>query len=86
MGEIVFKTIVARGFIFSSKCTRKRLAAVLRPDPLGSLSAPLYPQYGSGVAASRLGGAASRSRIIVYPTDLNRKLDLVNGLHNRDEI
>ena len=35
--EILFKTIVARCFIFSSKCTRKRLAAGLRPDPLWEL-------------------------------------------------
>ena len=46
-GEILFKTIVARGFIFSSKCTRKRLANGLCLDPLGSLSAPLAPN-GSG--------------------------------------
>jgi len=31
------KCIIARDFAFSSKCNKKRLAAVLRPDPLGSV-------------------------------------------------
>jgi hypothetical protein len=35
-----------------------------------------------GVAASRLGGAAS----LFTQLDLNRKLHLVNELHNMDEI
>ena len=35
--ETVFKPIIARDFIFSLKCTKKCLAAGLRPDPLGEL-------------------------------------------------
>ena len=35
--------MVTGGMIFSSKCTKKRSAAGLCPDPLGSLSAPPDP-------------------------------------------
>ena len=73
--EMLFKTIVARGLIFSSKFTRKVLAAGLRPDPLGTLSATLS-LMAVGVAASRPGGAASRSRLIVSTSRLYRKLHL----------
>src|SRR5664279_1503563 len=37
------KIIVTRGMAFCSKYTNKRLAAGLRPDPLGSLNAPPDP-------------------------------------------
>ena len=32
--------VITRSVLFSLKCTRNRLAAGLRPDPLGSLNAP----------------------------------------------
>ena len=35
--EILFKIIVVGYFIFSSKCTRKRLATGLRLEPFGEL-------------------------------------------------
>ena len=41
--------------IFSSKCTKKRLAAGLRPDRWGSLSAPPDPLAAMGVLLLRGG-------------------------------
>ena len=42
--------------IFSSKCTKKRLAAGLRPDPLGELKrSPRPPSRNKGVLLLREG-------------------------------
>jgi len=39
----LFKTIIARDFIFTSKCTKKYLAARLRPRPLVYFSSTSDP-------------------------------------------
>ena len=42
--------MVTGGMIFSSKCTKKRLAAGLRSDPLGELKrSPRLPSLNKGV-------------------------------------
>ena len=46
--EKVLNPIIARYFIFSLKCTKKRLTAGLRPYPLGTLSAPPSPLAAMG--------------------------------------
>ena len=40
---LIIKIIATRGEIFSLKFTKYRLAAGLRPDPLGELNAPPDP-------------------------------------------
>ena len=48
--------MVTRVTIFSSKCTKKRLAAGLRPDPLGELKrSPRLPSLNKGVLLLRGG-------------------------------
>jgi len=42
-GSALIIKIIARGEIFSLKFTKYRLAAGLRPDPLGELNAPPDP-------------------------------------------
>ena len=47
---------ITRSVLFSLKCTRNRLAAGLRPDPLGSFSALPDPLAVLGVGAPGKGG------------------------------
>ena len=50
---------VTRSVLFSLKCTRNRLAAGLRPDPLGELErSPSPPSRKKGGLLLRGGGAA----------------------------
>ena len=44
--KILFKLVITRMAVFSSKCTQNRLSAGLRPDPLGSLQRSSDPLAG----------------------------------------
>ena len=55
--------MVTGGTIFSSKCTKKRLAAGLRPDPLGELKRSPRPlSRNKGVLLLRTGEGSGRER------------------------
>ena len=83
--EILFKTIVARGFIFSSNAPEN----VWRPGSTrtrwGSLGAPLALN-GSGCGHIAARWRQFAVKIDCSPAGLNRKLHLVNELHNRYAI
>ena len=61
-GDLV-KTLIARDFILILKCSRKRLAAGLRPDPRGSLSAPPDPLIAVGAMEGNIPYCTSDSRV-----------------------
>ena len=56
----LLKNIATIGAIFSLQFTKNRLAAGLRLDPLGNLSAPPDPLAAIGMATSKGGGEEGR--------------------------
>ena len=64
--------MVTGGMIFSSKCTKKRSAAALRPDPLGELKRSPRPLIHNGGPTSKgrgegRGGEREGPQVTVEP-------------------